>query len=867
MKHFLNFIKPNYGRFEITEPIGFDAFSSKITQGKERFGRDKEIGGGASAELEFNDLYAKKTDAYISIDGSVVDVLTHRLDLIFEAVKEFGSESEIQYELEENSLVVSTGLIDVSESETDTYKSFKCTIVQNTNKALIERKNDVVVDVFSETDTFNNPILPLQKERILLKAKPVVEVSELKSNGISQFATINTFGKEFLGFNFANNIESFEINDTLTVFAQTNFDSDFNTPSFDGNFKIIEAQNRLLNLSISVTQNMDYSFTQGAINGQGTLFLTVIYGQNYNANVSNPNRIDLYQDFVNFGVSKNVNLNQTFNVLIPELFTGESVWLFWGAFGSADCDVNGTVFSSNINITATSTAVDSVILGVSEYNFWKQGVQSLSGLDLNADLLLNDKYVFNGNLIRQKETPLNFKFNDEANDLMAFMHDYQINETNIEIKQFTDFYQNVDMGFFDVLPDTGFARSFNDRFKKITLSFGFKTFEQNKDEKNTIDAVHTDSQFLFPNTQVEGDIKVSINGIYDPFSIETSRREATNSTTSLSNDDKIFKIDTVAIPAGTTNIYRGVLQMRAVAPSRLEILSNNFNWLLLGFNNGDTVTLTDQNAGDYFVLQHSQSLLELTRIDGTLPPFSGTAYIEIEYPLSNVFLTNRTNEGFDVIENIQVPDNFSNLKYTIKRILSGVSWSSYLSSLCKDVPNPIIVNTDFKVNGELITQFEDGLLLKENANIEVINAKILNKYVYKTSIAVGFERGNQLIEDAKNIKGFIRILGANNEILRVHLQDMTMIWSEGVMEIIAEARNEVDFVVIESVEGGIRIFEVGYNEVINTSLNWFKADNGYYQIFDNDYKPLINPTSFSKIQVNGIIYENDFDLYNVFLSL
>ena len=450
---------------------------------------------------------------------------------------------------------------------------------------------------------------------------------------------------------------------------------------------------------------------------------------------------------------------------------------------------------------------------------------------------------------------------------MAFLNDYQINENNIEILSYPEYYQNIDMGFFNVLPEIGFSRTFNDRFKKITLSFGFKTYEQNRDEKNTIDAVHTDSQFLFPNKQVEGDLKVSINGIYDPFTIETSRREATNATTSLSTDDKIFKIDTVAIPEGSTNIYRGVLTMRVNEVGILEILSNNFNWTLLGFNNGNTVTLTGVNEGEYSILQHSQNLLELVNV-GDAPDFTGTAYIEIQYPLTNVFLTNRTDEGFDVIENIEVPDNFSNLKYTIKRILTNDAWSSYLATLCKDVPNATIKNTDFKVNGELITQFEGGLLIQENADIDVISdAKILNKYIFKTSIAVGFEQANQLINDTKTIKGFIRILGADGKILRVHLQDMVMIWNDGIMDIVAEARNEIDFVKIQSTVGGVNIFEIGYDTVIDTSINWFKSDNGYFQIFDNDLKPLINPTRYDKIQVDGIIYSNDFDLYNVLLSL
>lgn len=868
LTHFLNFKVPNYGEVEITEPIGFDAFSFNVTQGKDRFGRDKEIGGGAEADLTFSDVYGKECTPYITVDGSLIEVLTHRLDLIFKAIEEKGAETQIEYILKKDGITFTTGLVDVSESETDTYREFKCTIVQNTIKALIERKKDVVVDVFSETDTFNKPIVPLSKERILLKAKPVFQKSKWESKEASNFQTLNSIGFEFLGFNFASFLNVYGIEDSLTVFQPALDGADFDTENMDNNFKVIKAKQSLTNVNISIYQKMTYEFTQGAIEGQGVIFLTVIYGAVYDANISNPKRIDLYQDFADFGEEKTVNLDQTFELLIPEIAQGESIWIFWGAYGSADADVNGTVQKSTIDITTTSTAVNSIIYGVSEYDFWKQGIKSLSGLDIDAELLRNNKYVFNGNLIRQRDdASLNFKFSDEANDLMVFKHDYQINDESIEIKTYPDFYQNIDMGFYETLPKEGFSRKYNDRFKRITTTLGFKTFRQDKYSANTIDAVHTQAQFLFPITQEEGDETASMNAIYDPFEIEFSRKEAINSTTSLNTDDKIFKIDTVEIPEGTLGSYKGVLQMRAVEPYGLEILSNNFNWTLLGFNNGDDVTVTGENAGEYFIIQHSSSVLELIRYDETLPPFSGTGYIEIEYPLSNVTLMNRTSEGFDFIDGIQEPDNFSNLIYTIKRILTNESWSSYLSTIGKYNEGEIIKNTDFKVNGELTTQLNGGTLLKENADMIVPTNRILNKYVYETSIAVSFQNAKQLIEDVKNVKGFIRILDPLGKVIRLFVQDMKMTWATGIMEITGEGKNEVDFISIQVVSGGIKIFDVGYNEVINTTLEWFKSDNGYFQFFDNDNNPLINPTYFDKIQINGVTYLTDWELYDKLIEL
>lgn len=870
LTHFLNFKVPNYGEVEITEPIGFDAFSFNVTQGKDRFGRDKEIGGGAEADLTFSDVYGKECTPYITVDGSLVEVLTHRLDLIFKAIEEKGAETQIEYILKKDGVTFTTGLVDVSESETDTYREFNCTIVQNTTKALIERKKDVIVDVFSETDTFNNPIVSLSKERILLKAKPVFQKSKWGEKNIN--STIILDGVAFtadLTIPLSNALETYGIEDSYSPFDVDTKQLDRSiteTRNFVYANRFLKAKDQLTNVKIRI-KGLSLS---GSINSGGKFSLLIvqaIFDEDGNWQSGNTERL--------FEISTSINLiNQDYELEIPVIPPGTSVSMYISGFSSTTSTTSKSIVVNNysvdsIEITATSTAVDSIIFGVSEYDFWKQGVKSLSGLDIDAELLKNNKYVFNGNLIRQREdASLNFKFSDEANDLMVFKHDYQINDENIEIKTYPDFYQNVDMGFYETLPKEGFSRKYNDRFKRITTTVEFKTFQQDKDASNTIDAVHTQAQFLLPITQEEGDEKASMNAIYDPFEIEFSRKEAINSTTALNTDDKIFKIDTIEIPEGTLGSYKGALQMQANGGFILKILSNGFNWTLLGFNNGNVVSIINgENIGNYTVVHHSATVLDLLGFAENLTPFTGTGYVEIVYPLTNVSLMNRTSEGFDLIEGIAEPNNFSNLIYTIKRILTNESWSSYLSTIGKYNEGEIIKNTDFKVNGELTTQLNGGALLKENADMIVPTNLILNKYVYETSIAVSFQNAKQLIEDVKNVKGFIRILDPLGKVIRLFVQDMKMTWATGIMEITGEGKNEVDFISIQAVSGGIKIFNVGYNEVINTTLEWFRSDNGYFQFFDNDNNPLINPTHFDKIQVDGITYATDWELYDKLIEL
>jgi hypothetical protein len=302
----------------------------------------------------------------------------------------------------------------------------------------------------------------------------------------------------------------------------------------------------------------------------------------------------------------------------------------------------------------------------------------------------------------------------------------------------------------------------------------------------------------------------------------------------------------------------------------LKIRSFGFKWTLLGFTNGDTVNITaGENQGTYFILQHSDDILELVKSNLTLPNFSGTSVITLEYPLTDVSLVNRTNEGFELIENIENPENVSNLKYTIKRNLSRTAWSTYLATISKDNFDEIIKCTDFKVNGLLTTQFQGGSVLTEKADFQInqLSEKILNKFEYKTNIMIGFEDAKNLIENVISQRGFIRIYDTQKKVVKVHPKLLDMNWATGQMEIIGESRNESDFILITSSEFGVNIEDVGFDDIIDTDLDWFKIINDYVQIFDNKQKPLINYTDFKKIKINGILYTDIIIFYETLNNL
>ena len=846
MKFYLNFVSPNFGKIEITEPIGFDAYSFKLSQRSGGFGRDKNI-GAEQIDLQFiSGFFDKADEPRTQQNGVVINNLTMCFDEILQAIYERGSECKIEFFVD----TFNNGLLDVSESTTDNVKYFSCSIVQDTTRALIERKKDIKTDVFGFVDTFGNAQTPLNKTKILLKAKPTIEQSNFRLSSIANNILGGIGGFRENRFNFINEVVNFGIEDTLSYIQGTGAREDF---------AFIEAKNKLsklkmvldLDLTVSVTGAFQFSFT--------FLLMKYYVGDNL------PNTGSFGQTLLDISTTTSFVFNDTITVENINIQNGQKLWIWFEGFvdtGNSAVFMQTIIRPSTIILEAVSTSVDSIVFGVPYFDFLQQGIKSISGLNLEANEIetgeFKDQFIFNGNLIRQKDDkPLNFVFKDEMNDLKETNSDYQILNDKVQILQYPEFYPNIDIGAFNVSPDEAiFERKFNDRFKDFSLEYSYSNFEDDKDETNTVDAVHTEAQFQHANEQVDNNLEVSINHIRDPFLIERMRKDALKNSTALSTDDKMVLLDCLVIPENSTSSFTAVLKMRVVN-SILQILgTSTINWLLLGFENGNTITISGtENSGSYFVLQHSSTLIELTPVNFT-PTFSGDSLINFTYPLTGVNFTNRTNEGFNIISGVSNPQDFSNLKYTIKRNLSRDSWSSYLATINKDIAEGVIRNTYFKNNGELITQFENGEIITEKENFKVsdLSTKILNKHQITTKIAIGFETAKQLIEDVASIKGFIRVLDPKNKMYKIHPKMLDMVWRDGVMEITGEERNESDFVVIVKNEQ-ITINEVGYTEIIGL-LNWFRFTGEYLQIFDQRSIPLMNPTKFDKVILNGITYNS-----------
>jgi len=856
---YLNFKNDATGLIEITEPVKFDGASFTVEQDKSRYGRDISY-GNEEVSLEF-------------YDGIFDNGLTMGLFQLLDYYKTYGFESEVEFILKKNGVTFTVGLLDFQMAKTDLLTYFECKVIQENNRAIINRRKDINVDVFSDKDLDLNTITPLITENILLKAKPVLQVSEWKSVGEKSFHADSLDPTElWCAFNLAQTNTSSGIDNSLnwledTIYTNSILDAE--------KFGLLYAQNRLNEIKVTATIDMTYVVTQGVFADFGFVALYLCWGDTFDPSTLSTTRHLLYNDTWGSTVEKTVILNDTFEFTIDEVNQGGKVWLFWAAVGSADCNIDITHRNFNAKVQATSTAIDSVIKGVRYVDLFKQNIKSISGLTVDAPKFdvsgeFYEQFAFNGKLIRQyTDKPFYVNFKDLTEGLQEVNADYQINQNDVFIGQYDDFYNNVDLGGYLQAPDTEFNTQFNDRYTINAFNYSYKNYEQNRDESNTIDSIHTDSQFLIPNKLVENNKKVEVNHIRDPFSIESARRQGINTkeSTSLDNDDKIFLIDVYPL-LDFPNGGFGLRLLMRINSGRLEILNNTlngegtpFDWTLLGFIVGTNFNIVSGvNMGSYIVYSLEREKIVLTP-SGFTPTFEGDGFIKTQYTLNDVFYVNRTNQGFTEILNLSSGDNYSNLRYSIKRNMNH--WQSYLKTASKYKPNGIIQNTFFKNNGLLSTKYgSETVATIEGANINVtdLNDAILSPIFYKTKVVAEFETVKTLLDNLAIQKGFIRVVDTNERVLKIHPTKLDYEWSTNLLTIEGEQRNESDFVTIDTVGTKlIKINEVGYDSVI-LKRKWFKIDSFFVTLYDFNSVPLITPTRFDKIKVNGIIYTTSITL-------
>lgn len=880
---------------EIIEPTNFDASNFKVEQ--EDIARDTYY-GNEETQLEFDINFGAPTSTYVDNNGILINHLQSGGNLLIEENKNYGNEADVKYILKKDGVSFTTGNVDFNKDYvTDGETYVKCRIIQNNNQFLIKKREDITIDLLATEDLDDNPITPIPVQRMLLRAKPLYQYSKFKGNGtqavgIAQFSSFDgivqtpALGGLFRGANNGNIVEEYD--DNTISFLNPVFAINYFGKPLQENFTFIQADEDLTNVNILITdldaytsQSKNDFFSTIVLSGSGRVRLVVRVG----IDVDNFTEYILYEKTFGFVDSTPIEyLPTSFNLNIPLIRKGERVYIYLQPFVggvSFNNDLGDLAFyrvlavmnDIKVDINGTSTAISSVINAVRWIDLIKQNYKAIGSLPVNAPKYdvggeFYDNFLFTKNLIKQDLTkPFYLKLEDTKEHLLEQCAYTQINNDEIYIGQYEDFYQNIDMGGFLEVADFESSIVKNQKYLVNKFIFGYEKYEQDRTERNTTDAIHTNTEW-FPQAKNSINKKeFKLPFIRDSFITEVARKMSFSTTeNSSSDDDNIFIADVIQLAPNSKETINRYFQYESDGNGKFKILSDKtFRWDLLGFNVGDTVKV---NGTDRTVLSINSTILQLTSTDFSGTSFTDKILFEIIYPLSNVLYVNRTNEGLIFAENLRNSDNYGNLRYSIKRNMRH--WFSVLATYGKFIPTKKIKNTYFKSNGEAKTQFQgEPNPIKENADIlisDISDKKILTQDIYKTKVRISFTQAKQLLDGIQNVRGFIRVQNPSGAVIKGYLKEADFIWTTEELELQLEVKNESDFLMVNSDGLGFVINEVGYDEKVSNIKN-YNIFNNFIQFFDENSINLCNRTKFDKVLLNGVSYSTIDELVNALESL
>ena len=301
----------------------------------------------------------------------------------------------------------------------------------------------------------------------------------------------------------------------------------------------------------------------------------------------------------------------------------------------------------------------------------------------------------------------------------------------------------------------------------------------------------------------------------------------------------------------------------------LQLLKNvNLpSWSLLGFNEGSNFVIESSfNMGSYIVGDIENTIITL--IPDGFTPVDGNSLTTVDYPLENVAWVNRTNEGFTIIENLLNPNNFGNLKYTIR--LNMVHWENVLSTYAMYL-NENIKNSQFKNNGLLRTQFGTDAIYTQNADIVLTDIKppLVTPKEYDVDVVAEYDTVLTLIskyESITSVGGFVRVQDTNGRIKKLYPKKLGYTWATKVLNIIGEERYESDTVVVTKTGTTIFINRVGYAEELLNEI-FYESSGDFIVLFDKNNVNLIDFTKYDKFIVQEETFGNPVDLIQAIIDL
>jgi len=858
-RHYLKFYDFGMDWYEISEPVGFDGAKYVKEQLPNRWGRDLEY--FAIDGIRFVDARGIRTVAPFvwNPQGDVSNHLDYGLAFLLENRRIRGSEMKVGYKVSRNGADFKEFELDSRDEDlTDGETYFKCKLIEIGLVADHFRNLKNTFNAFSDKDWKGNTITPIESFNYLCKATPqnLTSIFECSSN-FSFHAEAELGQPPLVGINPSQNLTESQINDTLGWLDPVQRGSSLN--DFP-NFKLIKAVKDTNNIVVTIDLDFDYQITNNNPSDPcELLYLLYIDGtlERVFFNLSAPPLLT---------ISGTITNSYTHN--IDTLDVGKEIRCYMVAAAGGAQSIDGLFRKNTIRIDVVETDLDIVVPAVRYFDLIRQGAKYVNNLPV---LFTNfnqfeSQAVFSRSLLEQRKE-LYTTNEDLQKSLQEYCADVEISKDNINIRQHQDFYENVEIGSFLVIPSEDYSEPYDETYLINNLGYGYKNFEQDRTAKNTSQSFHTFAEFLPKNERADKQKKIENEFIRDPFLKQATFNLAIRTpSTSTEKDEKLFIEDMVQLAPNTSREFVRTLLVRW-QDGKLEILNRNtlgtnddaiLNWNNIGLGIGSSFQIlsavSGNNIGNYtvFSINTAGSVLTLTPV-GAITQASGNDTIRIKHFYSNVNWQTRTTEGFSI-----APKGYSNLAYTIKRNLKY--WYYYLGTAtiyCKKD----IVNSFFKNFGKLETQLttettpviEDATILYED-----LFTPLVEPIIIKAKIVAQYADVLEYLENYRTVKGYVTILKPDGNIVKVYTKNFeyTIATSEAIIE--GEKKFEDEFLRIDIVGEEVLVNDAPFN--LSGVAKWFNTKNDFIQLYKKNSIPISSYYRYDFVLLNGVKYNSITEL-------
>lgn len=825
-KFYLEFLNDGFGKKEIDEPISFASLVWVLKQKEKGHGRDIMFNDGES-EMKF------------------VWTRNHYLGKLFFYDQIYGFESKVRFYVEIDGVQTILGDLDFATRKTDGLEYFSCKVIQDSKLLTVNRQSKVKVDVLSDKDLSGEVITPLVPTNVLVKAKSVFQESKWEVQ--SPISVKTSHLGEYIGI--AQALNQSEIEDSYT--------GSFPNSTNGDDFKILTAKNNIKNITINIS-NLIGTISSG---GNKAMTVYILKGVTYNINTS-------FAKIGNQTVAGGVDISFTINsiVTIPELKRGESIWLFLFVGQTLAYEVTTLINTSNISITANSTAYNSITKAFRLHDVMKQVIKSSSGLGIKASRFepngeFYDNFLFDGKLLRSiTDKPFLISLEEIGKSIVEMNADYEVNdEVYFSIEE--DFYTSSEIWFFDKVQFSGMNITYNPEMTINKFNFKYKNYQSLKENEqpNSSDTIHGEIDLLLQNKMVENNKVVDVEWIRDSFLIDEARKKSIeiSTGTSYQNDTDIFCLDCIANEVDLTFTEVSELNHEWNASLGKLILRSNetLNFNIIGMFEGANFTINapDKNTGVYTIYKVSNQELQLTWISGGVMATTndGVRFTEYTYtiPKEQIPYVSRTNEGM-VTENIKSPETFANLGYSVKRNVENY-YSDYLATCNIYHKEKEITVTEYKHNGACIIEYE-GKTIEENKPFTPTNP-ILNPLMYNDMVFSNFYFDEFLafMAELRSKRGYFRTIGNDGNPIKGYVKTLKYDSLKKELTIMAKGKYES---VLMTITNENKIVTIN-NETRLYLIDAEVKDDKLY-LYDSNRQLLYRPVFYNMVSINGATTES-----------